>query len=408
MNMTLPKLAGTLAAIAAAMLSIAPVRAQNVTIEPSQTYQTIDGFGGMNGAGWISDLSPAQVDLAYGSGAGQIGLSIMRMRIAPSNADWNQQVPSAVRAHALGAKLLATPWSPPAYMKSNNSLGNGGKLLKQYYAAYTKHLLDFSNYMSTQGAPLYAISLQNEPDWHPDYESADWNGDDFVNFLNDQGSNFSKLKLVAGESLGFNTTITDPLLNSATAGRYVSIIGGHLYGTHPKEYPLARSKGKQLWMTEHYVDNIDGNAWPDALDVATELHESMLSNYSGYIWWYIRRSYGLISENGMVSKRGYVMAQYARFVRPGAVRIGATAQPYADIVTSAYKSTDGKIVLIAVNTGTHQRQLKVDVKDDRNGDFVKYSTSSSVNVGYGGKYALSGGQASFYVEPQSVTTFVQE
>jgi O-glycosyl hydrolase len=406
--MTLPKLAGALVAVATAMLSIAPVRAQNVTIEPSRTYQTIDGFGGMNGAGWISDLTPAQVELAYGTGAGQMGLSIMRMRIAPSNADWHQQVPSAARAHALGAKLLATPWSPPAYMKSNNNLSKGGKLLKQYYAAYTKHLVDFSNYMSAHGAPLYAISLQNEPDWHPNYESADWNAADFVSFLDDQGYNFSHLKLVAGESLGFDANLTDPLLNSATASRYVSIIGGHLYGTQPKDYPLARSKGKQLWMTEHYTDNTDGNAWPDALDVATELHDSMLSNYSGYIWWYIRRSYGLIGENGAVSKRGYVMAQYARFVRPGATRIGATAEPYADVVASAYRRADGKIVLIAVNTGTHQRLLKVSVKDDRNGALVKYSTSSQLNVGYGGTYALSSGRASFYIDPQSVTTFVED
>lgn len=101
----------------------------------------------MNGAGWINDLTPAQVDLAYGSGNGQIGLSILRMRIDPSSSGWATQVPTATRVHALGGLVFATPWTPPAYMKSNNSLVNGGKLLTNYYGAYTQHLLDFANYI---------------------------------------------------------------------------------------------------------------------------------------------------------------------------------------------------------------------------------------------------------------------
>lgn len=89
-------------------------RRATVTVNPNQTYQTVRGFGGMNGAGWINDLTPAQVDLAYGSGNGQIGLSILRMRIDPSSSGWSLQVPTAARVRALGGILFATPWSPPA------------------------------------------------------------------------------------------------------------------------------------------------------------------------------------------------------------------------------------------------------------------------------------------------------
>jgi len=403
--MKTPRILATLLAMTTAVLSAAPALAQNVTVTPSQTYQTIQGFGGMNGAGWIADLTSAQVDLAFGSGDGQIGLSIMRMRIDPSSSGWSLQVPSAVRARSHGAVLLATPWSPPAYMKSNNSLNNGGKLLTQYYGAYAKHLLDFSSYMSGKGAPLYALSVQNEPDWHPDYESAEWSASDFTNFLSAQGAGFGSLKVLAAESLNFNPNLTDPLLNSS-ASQHVDIIGGHLYGVQPKDYPLARSKGKQLWMTEHYTDNTDGNAWPSALGVASELHKSMAANYSAYIWWYIRRSYGLITESGTVSKRGYAMAQYARFVRPGATRIGATAAPYSDVAVTAYKRTDNKIVLVAVNTGTAYRELKVTLPSGSAASFTKYSTSASTNVGYGGTYQVSNGQTAFYVDPQSVATFI--
>ncbi|EPX64558.1 Xylanase [Cystobacter fuscus DSM 2262] len=382
--------------------------AQDIVIDPSKTHQVIRGFGGMNGPGWIDDLTPAQIDLAFGSDVGQLGLSIMRMRIDPSNSRWNLQVPSAARARAKGVLLLGSPWTPPAYMKSNNNLNNGGKLLPQYYEAYATHLLGFASYMANNNASLYAISLQNEPDWHPDYESADWSGTDFVNFLNAQGARFGTLKVLASESLNFNPAVTDPILNSATASQHVDIVGGHLYGVQPKDYPLARSKGKELWMTEHYTDNTDGNVWPSALEVGSELHKSMVANYSGYIWWYIRRSYGLISENGSVSKRGYVMSQFARFVRPGSVRIGTTEKPYSDVYATAYATPDGKIVLVVVNTSTQHRVLNVSVPSGRVARFTKYGTSSSLNVGYGGGYQAQNGKASFYVDPQSIATFVGE
>ena len=399
-----------LLSIAGACLVCSQVLAQSVTLNPATEYQTIRGFGGMNGVGWVGDLTPAQIDSAFGSEPGQVGLSIMRMRIDPNSANWRLQVPAAVRARQLGAILLATPWSPPAFMKTNNSLNNGGKLKPEYYDEYATHLLDFANYMSTNGAPLYTVSVQNEPDWHPDYESCDWSGSDFVNFLNSQGARFgSNLKVTVGESVGFSKSFTDPVLNSATAVQHADIIAGHLYGAVPQDYPLARSKGKEVWMTEHYTDSkSDANVWPLALDVGTELHQSMAANFNAYIWWYVRRSYGLLTENGVVSKRGYIMSQYARFVRPGYQRIGATEKPYSDVLVTAYKGPDNKIVMVVVNNGTGSRNLNVSLQNGSVGNFVKYSTSDSLNVAYGGTYKVTNGATSFYVEPKSIATFVSE
>ena len=388
------------------LLSSAAI-AQNVVVNPSTVHQTVRGFGGMNAPGWIADLSTTQVNKAFGSGDGQVGLSIMRIRIDPNSANWNIQVPAAKRAKELGATLFATPWSPPAHMKSNKSLNNGGKLLPEYYSAYTTHLLDFASFMSRNGAPLYAVSIQNEPDWHPDYESCAWTGTDFVNYLNSQGSRFGGLKVIAPESLGFITSYSDPILNSATAAPHVDIIGGHLYGVLPKDYPLARQKGKEIWMTEHYTESKNsGDAWPLALDVGTELHQSMVANYNAYVWWYVRRSYGLLLENGNVSKRGYIMSQYARFVRPGSKRIGATEKPHADVAVTAYKTPDNRIVLVAVNTGTAHRQLNITVPSGSVGSFSKFSTSGTLNVGGGGSYKVNNGVVSLYIDPQSVATLV--
>nr|WP_255719384.1 glycoside hydrolase family 30 beta sandwich domain-containing protein [Pelomonas sp. P8] len=262
--------------------------------------------------------------------------------------------------------------------------------------------------MSSGNAGLYAISIQNEPDWAPAYESCQWTGAQFVSFLQGQGSRFGSLKVIAPESLGFNKSLSDPMLNDATAVQHVDIIGGHLYGTTPSDYPLARSKGKELWMTEHYTDNTDANNWTAALPVAQELHRSMVSNYSAYVWWYIRRSYGLLTEDGAISKRGLVMSQYAKYVRPGDVRIAATEKPYSDVYVTAYKNSAGKIVVVAVNTGSSQRQLVLTLQAGSATSFAKTRTTATNSNEYAGTYAVSGGKATAYIDPSSVNTFVSQ
>ncbi len=383
--------------------------AGSVYVNFNAEYQEIDGFGGMNAPGWVNDLTSAQATTAFGNGDGQMGLSIMRMRIDPDSNQWYRQVPTAQIAHSYGAKLLATPWSPPAYMKTNNNVNNGGKLKKEHYWGYTNHLMDFTHYMAGKNAPIYALSIQNEPDWHPNYESCDWSGADFVNYLNDQGWRLdSSLKILAPESLGFNPALSDPILNNSVASSHVDIIGGHLYGVKPKNYPLALQKGKKLWMTEHYTDNEDGNNWNKAMDVGLELHQSMVANYSAYIWWYVRRSYGLLSENGNISKRGYVMSQYSKFIRPGDVRIAATEVPESNVYVTAYKNRSGKLVVAVVNRSNSHKELKFTLQNGTVGSMTKYVTSASKNVSYGGKYAVSNNRFTAYADPWSVMTFVSE
>ena len=404
--MEIKKLLGISASLLLSSISLEAL-ASNVTINFNTQYQQIDGFGGMNAPGWINDLTPAQATKAFGTGNGEMGLSIMRMRIAPDSNQWYKQVPTAKIAKSYGAKLLASPWSPPAYMKSNNNVNNGGKLEKAHYWGYTNHLMDFTNYMSSQGAPIYALSLQNEPDWHPNYESCDWSAYDFVNYLNDQGWRLDPaLKILAPESLGFNKALSDPILNNAVASNYVDIIGGHLYGVSPSNYPLALQKGKKLWMTEHYTDNEDGNNWNASIDVGLELHQSMVSNYSAYIWWYIRRSYGLMSEDGNVSKRGYIMAQFSKYIRPGYTRIGATEMPENNVYVTAYKNNAGKLVIVVVNKSGSPKALDFTLQNGTVNTLTKYSTSASMNMEYRGKSTVSNNRFSAYADAWAVQTFV--
>lgn len=380
-----------------------------VNIDLNSINQTIDGFGGMNAPGWIADLTEEQAHTAFGTDSGDIGLSIMRMRISPDSSRWEKQVPIAQIATGYNVKLLATPWSPPAYMKDNDSLNNGGYLKESHYWDYSNHLNSFSSYMASNGAPLYALSLANEPDYAPNYESCRWTGEQFKNFLQSQGSHMDdSVKILIAESLRFNPDYTNPVLDDSSAVQHVDIIGGHLYGnTTPFDYEKARGKGKQLWMTEHYTNTNDANDWDEAIDVAKEIHNSMVANYSAYIWWYIRRSYGLITEDGQVSKRGHIMAQYSRFIRPEYRRVNATQMPVSDVYVTAYKSPDLKTIVVVLNLSSSHKQIDFDIEGNDNLSMLtKYTTSSTLNVGYSGQTSLTNGEGTAWVNPNSVSTFV--
>ncbi len=93
----------------------------SVTINMAEEYQQIKGFGGANIPGWIDDMNADQVDKAFGNKPGQIGLGILRLKVPNSETGFDAQVPTAVRAASLGSMIIASPWSPPAGMKSNGS-----------------------------------------------------------------------------------------------------------------------------------------------------------------------------------------------------------------------------------------------------------------------------------------------
>ncbi len=378
----------------------------DANIDLDTEYQTIRGFGGINVPGWIADLTADQAETAFGNGPGQLGLSILRVRIPFDSNDFAKEVPTAQRAVAHDAIVFATPWTPPANMKTNNNTV-GGELSTGSYDAYADHLLSFRDYMESNGVSLYAISVQNEPDIQVQYESCDWSSSQFINWLTSEGSKFGDTKLIVAESFHFDHGLTDPILNNAAAASHVAIIGGHIYGGGLADYPLARSKGKEVWMTEHYTDsNSSANDWPLALDVGKEVNDCMAANFSAYVWWYIRRSYGLLTEDGMVSKRGYLLAQYAKFIRPGFTRVAISKPSASGVSVTAYKSGEGRIVAVAVNQSTSPQDITLDIYGGCADAFSVITTSGTKNLSDDGTVSVTDHKASVTLDAQSVTTFV--
>jgi glucuronoarabinoxylan endo-1,4-beta-xylanase len=372
-------LIATITTVSVMMLSFTQAApAATVNINLNTTYQTIRGFGGMNFPRWGHGLlNETQVDTAFGNGPGQIGFTIMRIDVPPSTSDWGGAVASAQIAHNNhGALVFASPWSPPAWMKTNNNVNDGGELKTDCYDDYADHLKAFAKHMSDNNAPLYAISIQNEPDVNVTYESCDWTSTQMRNFLTNNASVIPTRVMVA-ESYHFDHSFTDPILNDPSAEAQADVIGGHIYGGGLADYPLARSKGKEVWMTEHYTSSDhDANEWPDALGVGKEIHDCMAANMNAYIWWYIRRFYGPLNESGEITKRGYCMSHFAKFARPGATRVSATANPSSGVYVTAYKCGDN-LVIVAVNQSSSPRSVTFSVSGGTVSSYTKYETSST-------------------------------
>jgi O-glycosyl hydrolase len=378
----------------------------DVNVDLSVEFQPIAGFGGISVPAWIPDLTPAQVDTAFGNGPGQLGLSILRVRIPHQRADFARELPTAARAVSLGARVMATPWTPPVEMKSNGALV-GGELNVASYGAYAAHLLEFRDFMADNGMPLYAISVQNEPDYEVEYESCFWSPAQLIAWLSTQGPKFGDTKLMAAESVKFDRAMTDPILQDAAAAAQVDIVAGHVYGGGVSDYPLARELGKEVWMTEHYrASDSSSNEWPLALDVGREIHNLMAANFSAYVWWYLRRSYGPLTEDGQVSKVGYQIAQYAKFVRPGFVRVGASAPASADVHVTAYKRAGDEVVVVAVNQSTAAQSIALSVYNGCVQSLSKITTSGTKSLADDGTIELVDGRAALTLDAQSVTTFV--
>jgi glucuronoarabinoxylan endo-1,4-beta-xylanase len=341
------------------------------------------------------------MDKAYTSNGGCVGLQINRIRIDPTNA-WTTELNNAKKAKARGAIVFATPWTPPASMKTNGSTIHGSLLTSQY-GAYASYLNSFASYMSTNGASLYAISVQNEPDWDPDYESCTYTTTQMYNFVKNNAGVITT-PLIAAEALQYNKAYTDPILNDSSARGNVDIIGGHLYGGGLADYPLARTYGKEVWMTEHL--NTD-TSMTGQMQTAKEILDCFaVANFNVYTWWYVKRSYGPIDDNGNRTKRGCVMAQFARWVRPGYTRVACTYNPNSNVYASAFKSGT-KTVIVVVNTGTSSVSQPFSINNGTIPTTMQpYRTSGSEDLATLSTVAVSGGAFTYTLPAQSITTFV--
>jgi glucuronoarabinoxylan endo-1,4-beta-xylanase len=442
------------------------------TVDFGTTYQTIRGFGGSTA--WLGPLTTAQATELFSptASASSLGLSILRVRIDPEGTasgggtygdpfetgEWDAELTNAQEAVAANANAIvfASPWTPPDIWKLSGSSttvdGNtfneafyspssgcspagdngaycGGYLDPNHYADYANYLEDFVTFFDANaGFNLYAISMQNEPEENVDYESCIWTPaqmDAFVASLTSGGAtNPITTNLIMPEADSFQAFQAETTLEDTSAAPNVSIVGGHLYGTTPSAPPSYYS-GKDIWMTEHYLNPANGSAFTigDALAAAEEVHNSLVTGqYNAYVWWWIWNDpndgvdYGLITSSTTTpapTSFGYAIGQFSKFIQPDFVRVSATASPVAGVYLSAYNYTGSNsypyhYVIVAINSTSSSENIAFTL-DNGSGvtSLTPYETTSAVQLAPQTAVPVTSGQFTFALPAQSIVTFVQ-
>lgn len=398
---------------------------QNIDINESQIFQTVDGFGFTLTGGSvevINQLSASKkqelLQELFGSAANAVSINYLRLSIGAS--DLNSTVfsyndlpagqtdltlanfslaPDAALIQLLkdiltinpNIKIMATPWSPPVWMKDNNST-IGGSLQPQYYNVYAKYFVKYIQKMQEEGIHIDAITPQNEP-LHPGNNPS-------LSMTALQQAEFIKTNLgPAFQAAGLTTKIIAydhncdqpqypiTVLSDAAANPFIDGSAFHLYAGDINALSTVRSSfpNKNLYFTEQYTastGSFDGDLkW----HIKNVIIGSMRNWSKTALEWNLANnaSFGPHTPGGCTTCKGaitvtgnfsydrnvgyYIVAHASKFVPTGSVRIGSTQT--AALHTVAFKTPTNKKVLIALNDGATPQVFNI----KHNGKWVAVS-----------------------------------
>lgn len=380
-----------------------------ITVNWNVPQQTIDGFGASSA--WTGDnLTTAQADLFFSQTTG-IGLSFLRVRIPPDGTI--ESGATMQQAVARGARVWAVPISPPAYMKTNGSTTNGGSLLPSYYQPYADYLTSYvKNVKSQYGVDIYALSVQNEPDYVATYESCIWTGQNFHDFiLNNLGPTFAAngltTKIMLPEQMSWDFTLAETTLNDPTAAAYVGIVAAHGYSSSASAYPLAANLGKRLWETETSSFDAPDSSISNGLTWAKTISDWMTVAQANawHYWWLISGNTdneGLIQSDGTQTKRLYTLGNFSKFIRAGWTRVDVTNS--TGLPVSAYQGSSGTAIVV-VNNGSAVNQV-ITVGTSMGASVVPWITSATLSLAQQSPVTVSGGSFTYTIPANSAVTFV--
>jgi len=395
----------------------AGTNATTISVDETQTYQGIDGFGFTltgGSAGLLNGLGANQTNVLnelFGTANGQIGISYIRISIGASDlsasdftynqtaGDFNMNnfsisaenqdlLPILKKIIAINPsiKIIATPWTAPTWMKVNTTGNNGytgGSLntAAGYYDAYARYFVKYLQAMQAQGITIDAITPQNEP-LNP------YNNPSMVMQPNEQ-ANFIKNNLGPQiRAAGFQTKIIaydhntdridypETVLADGGANPYVDGSAFHLYAGNISSLTDVHNAypNKNVYFTEQWV-GAPSNFGGDLSWHVNTLIIGATRNWSrNVLEWNLAADpnnnphtaggcstcLGGITVSGTSITRNvgyYIIGHASKFVRPGAVRIASNLS--GSIQNVAFKNSDGSKVLIALNNGSSSISFKV-------------------------------------------------
>jgi glucosylceramidase len=386
----------------------------SVFVDPSKTYQTMLGIGGALTDAVAETFYKLPKDkqkellTAYFDKEKGIGYTMGRTSIQSSDFssgsysyvkdndvalktfsvahDEKYRVPFIKEAMAAaGGKLniFATPWSPPAWMKTNGDVLHGGKLKHEYDQPWANFYIKFIKAYEKEGIPIWGLSVQNEPMATQTWESCLYTAEDERDFI----KNFLGPTLYKSGMAGKKLIIWDhnrdllyqrasTILEDPAAAKYVWGVGFHWYETWTganMDFASTRAvhesfPGTHLIFTEGCVEKYDINKIAEWY-LGERYGESMINDFNaGTVAWTDWNI--LLDEKGGPNHVGnfcfapihadtkagtliytnsyYYMGHFSKFIHPGAKRIESV--PSRDkLLSTAYINTDGKLAVVVMN-----------------------------------------------------------
>ena len=380
----------------------------SIEIDESTSYQTIDGFGYTltgGSAEVINSLIPSKkqelLEELFGSTVNSISISYLRISIGASDLnavpftyddmptgqtdvnlnnfslakDMTHLIPLLKEILAINPKIkiLGSPWSPPTWMKSNNSFV-GGTLLPQYYSVYAQYFVKYILAMKAEGITIDAITPQNEPLHDGNNPSLKMEAPQQTDFIKNhlgpafQNANIST-KIIIYDHNADKPDYPITVLNDAAAKQFINGSAFHLYAGDISALTTVKNAhpDKAIYFTEQYTSSTGSFSGDLKWHMKNVLIGSMRNWSRNTLEWNLANntSFGPHTPGGCNTCKGaitietnsayarnvsyYIIAHASKFVTPGSARIASTLP--GNLQNVAFKTIDGKKVLIVSNDG---------------------------------------------------------
>ena len=299
-------------------------------------------------------------------------------------------IKAAQAAASQPIQLLVSPWSPPAWMKSNGQMNQGGKLLPQYANAWARCYIRFIQEYEQEGVPVWGVSVQNEPQAVQRWDSCIYSAEEERDFVRDHlGPELAKAGLDHIKIVIWDHN-RDRMVERASvvymdpqASKYVWGCGFHWYGEdHFDHVQMVHDAwpDKALLFTEGCQE---GGPHPGEWALGERYARSIINDLNhwtvGWIDWNL-----LLDETGGPNHVGnlcsapiladrasgrlqhqssyFYIGHFAQFIRPGAQRVLCAASKQ-DLETTAFINTDGRTVVVVMNRSVAGIRFRLSVND---------------------------------------------
>lgn len=280
-------------------------------------------------------------------------------------------------------KIMASPWSPPCWMKINKA-SKGGSLMPEYYSSYAEYFVKYVQGMAEEGVTIDAITIQNEP-LHPgNNPSLLMLAEEQAAFIKDHlGPAFKQenisTKIVIYDHNADRIDYPISIMDDPDAKRYVNGSAFHLYGGSINDLTKVHNAhpDKDLYFTEQWigapgdfpdnlkwhVENLIIGASRNWCKTVLEWNLAADANQKPHTPGGCTKCLGAITIEGDKVTRNpayYIIAHASKFVRPGSKRIGSTLLP--NLTNVAFQTPTGSVVLIVLNKSEETRSFNINLR----------------------------------------------